>query len=149
MIIAGGAVAFSCAHIFPNAHGNRDLFAVTTTMVIIVSMYLLGAMTVPVLDFLGISKGCTVERQQTCVFSRGVEEGRTPHEERPRRVAAAHSEAPRPSPVLQTLRRFDEWIYPVVTVGPAEPRNDDENGLLGTAPPRDAMELVEFASTVE
>ena len=56
-----GAVAFSCAHTFPNAHDHRTLFATTTIVLIIVSMYVLGALTVPVLTALGIPRDCELK----------------------------------------------------------------------------------------
>lgn len=58
-----GAVAFSCAHTFPNREDNRALFSVTTSTLIIFSMYLLGALTTPVLDYLKIPTNCEVERR--------------------------------------------------------------------------------------
>lgn len=58
-----GAVAFSCAHTFPDQEGHAARFVVTTCTIIIVSMYLLGAATVPVLTRLNIPTNCQVERE--------------------------------------------------------------------------------------
>mmetsp|Transcript_9 Transcript_9/g.26 ORF Transcript_9/g.26 Transcript_9/m.26 type:complete len:420 (-) Transcript_9:260-1519(-) len=108
-----GAVAFSCAHTFPNSKGNRALFSVTTSTIIIVSMYLLGALTVPVLTKLAIPTKCEVERR---------------HPESPgdKRLAASSSE--RRNAALRALRR--EHPAP----GPCS-RADDAEPAAETSPP--------------
>ena len=53
-----GAVAFSCAHAFPNDNGHRDLFATTTSALIVVTMLVGGATTDAALRALAIPTGC-------------------------------------------------------------------------------------------
>jgi len=52
-----GAVAFSCAGIFPDDNGHRALFATTTSAVIVVTMFAGGAGTPRALAALGIPVG--------------------------------------------------------------------------------------------
>ncbi|KAJ1461846.1 Sodium/hydrogen exchanger family-domain-containing protein [Pelagophyceae sp. CCMP2097] len=130
-----GAVAFSCSHIFPNELGNRDLFSVTTTMVIIVSMYVLGALTIPTLDYLNVSKGCEVSRD--VVVERPTLRRRKSRKD-------AHSDAPQVTRFFRALAYMDNWLYPLCVATPPSQDNlmaqDGRTGLHS---------MVELATTVE
>lgn len=116
-----GAVAFSCAHNFPNVHGHRTLFATTTIMLIIVSMYLLGALTVPVLDFLGIPQNCVLDDS-------GAPKSLSP--QLPRTPRGSLSEAPPMAPgPLRTLKALDKWIYPLVVYQEPRPTAEEDERL--------------------
>ena len=56
-----GAVAFACATTFPNDHGNRDAFVVTTMAVVLVTVFVMGGGTETALDVLGIKTGVVEE----------------------------------------------------------------------------------------
>lgn len=49
-----GAVAYACVRTFPDTYGNRDAFTMTTMMVILATIFGLGATTASVLSFLDI-----------------------------------------------------------------------------------------------
>jgi NhaP-type Na+/H+ or K+/H+ antiporter len=49
-----GAVAYACVRSFPNVYGNREAFTMTTMMIILTTIFVLGSTTVPVLNFLDI-----------------------------------------------------------------------------------------------
>ena len=49
-----GAVAFACANIFPDLHGNRKLVIGTTTAIILITVFVFGVFTVPMIAFLNI-----------------------------------------------------------------------------------------------
>ena len=126
-----GAVAFSCAHNFPNAHGHRTLFATTTIMLIIASMYVLGALTVPVLRVLGIPTNCDVDDAGAVVAAPP-----TPQ----RRHSVSPSEAPPLAPLpLRTLQALDTYIYPWVVYTPPRFRPEEGENLVR----RDDMEMVD------
>lgn len=52
-----GAVAYACVRNFPDIYGNRDSFTMTTMMVILATIFGLGATTASVLKFLDIETG--------------------------------------------------------------------------------------------
>lgn len=120
-----GAVAFSCAHVFPQNgdNKNRKLFTVTTSTIIIISVYLLGALTVPVLDYLEIPKNCRVPRDNSSPVHA---QQRDP----------VPNEAPRPSAALVRFASIDEtYIYPyVVRLAPrrAKPSHKRECATLSS-----------------
>jgi NhaP-type Na+/H+ or K+/H+ antiporter len=49
-----GAVAYACVLTFPNLYGHRDGFIMTTMMIVLVTVFCLGATTTPVLEYLDI-----------------------------------------------------------------------------------------------
>merc|ERR1711871_592759 len=52
-----GAVAFACAQVFPDANGHRDVFLVTTMLLVLITVFTMGCGTVPMLNKLGIQTG--------------------------------------------------------------------------------------------
>jgi len=52
-----GAVAFACAQVFPDANGHREVFLITTMMIVLLTVFTMGCATVPVLELLDISTG--------------------------------------------------------------------------------------------
>lgn len=52
-----GAVAFACATVFPNDKGNRDVFLITTMIIVLLTVFVMGTATVPVLKYLDIRVG--------------------------------------------------------------------------------------------
>ena len=54
-----GAVAFACALIFPQSNGNRNLVICTTTVIILITIFVQGSLTETIVKFLGIS--CNVD----------------------------------------------------------------------------------------
>ena len=104
-----GAVAFSCAHTFPNAHDHRTLFATTTIVLIIVSMYVLGALTVPVLTALGIPRDCELKEDGSPM---------PPPADSPvlrlRRSASMSTGVPNAPLPLRMLQGLDRHLYPLL-----------------------------------
>ena len=104
-----GAVAFSCAHTFPNAHDHRTLFATTTIVLIIVSMYVLGALTVPVLTALGIPRDCILQEDGSPM---------PPPADSPvlrlRRSASMSTGVPNAPLPLRMLQGLDRHLYPLL-----------------------------------
>jgi hypothetical protein len=49
-----GAVAYACVWNFPDTYGNRDSFTMTTMMIVLVTIFGMGATTARVLTFLDI-----------------------------------------------------------------------------------------------
>ena len=52
-----GAVAYVCALIFPNENGHREDFIVTTMVIVLVTVFVMGGLTDPMLRYLGIPTG--------------------------------------------------------------------------------------------
>lgn len=52
-----GAVAFACAQVFPDANGHREVFLVTTMVIVLLTVFTMGSATVPVLKYLDIQIG--------------------------------------------------------------------------------------------
>ena len=127
-----GAVAFSCAHTFPNAHGHRTLFATTTIVLIIVSMYVLGALTVPVLKALGISRNCVLADDGSPM---------PPPLDSPvlrlRRSASMSTGVPNAPLPLRMLQGLDRHLYPLL-VRRTPPSSSSEPDLRPTE-----LEMVE------
>ena len=68
-----GAVAFACANIYPDTNGNRPLIVGTATAVILVTVFAFGALTVPVIGFLGIKTNV-----DAAAYVKSVRTSRTP-----------------------------------------------------------------------
>lgn len=51
-----GAVAYALANIFPDNLGNRNLFVATTMVMVLITIFINGGLTVKVLNYLGIDK---------------------------------------------------------------------------------------------
>ena len=47
-------MAFACANIFPDLNGNRKLVIGTTTAIILITVFVFGVFTVPMIAFLEI-----------------------------------------------------------------------------------------------
>ena len=60
-----GAVAFACAQVFPDANGHRDVFLVTTMLLVLITVFTMGCGTVPMLNKLGIRTGVNEDEFQT------------------------------------------------------------------------------------
>jgi hypothetical protein len=54
-----GAVAFSCANIFPDTNGNREVIIATTTAVIVITTFVQGMFTIPVITAAKVKVGVT------------------------------------------------------------------------------------------
>ena len=126
-----GAVAFSCAHTFPNAHDHRTLFATTTIVLIIVSMYVLGALTVPVLTALGIPRDCELKEDGSPM---------PPPADSPvlrlRRSASMSTGVPNAPLPLRMLQGLDRHLYPLLVRRSPPPVVDEE-------PRQTELEMVE------
>ena len=101
--------------------------ATTTIILIIVSVYVLGALTVPVLDALGIAQGCVLGEDGAPVASASPSSPTPRAPGLPPRQTSL-SEAPPVAPLpLRTLQALDAYVYPLLTVRPSSPSR--------TAPP--------------
>ncbi len=56
-----GAIAFSIALHFPDNNGLRDHVIDTTSMIILMSVFILGGTTSPLLNYLQIERGCKID----------------------------------------------------------------------------------------
>lgn len=56
-----GAVAIACAKVFPDANGHRSDFLVTTMIIVLLTVFTMGTLTTPMLDYLKISTGINEE----------------------------------------------------------------------------------------
>jgi len=159
-----GAVAFSCAHIFPNKAGHRPLFEVTTTTIIIISMYILGATTVPVLRYLKIPTHCIVERPDSPVMrssspwsgpstpsSASINDNSngSPVSNPMSSTTTAHDVVPRPSEQLRTLAMIDSsYIYPALVRGTPRSRPKHATSPSSSSPSNDQLhDPTRFSST--
>ena len=114
-----GAVAFSCANIFPNDDKHKALFEVTTTTLIIISMYVLGALTVPTLRYLQIQTHVHLGRDDAddddVVPVRNRRASSTSSVQSTGSGAGSPRNAPKPIKQLRTMARIaDEFITPAL-----------------------------------
>ena len=114
-----------------DAHDHRTLFATTTIVLIIVSMYVLGALTVPVLTALGIPRDCELKEDGSPM---------PPPADSPvlrlRRSASMSTGVPNAPLPLRMLQGLDRHLYPLLVRRSPSPVVNEE-------PRQTELEMVE------